>query len=400
MKKLTKYFLPGLLLLFLVISGLAVYRQLSNFTMTDLTFYDDELEKEEAEKKEAVYQKKQLELKRLITSLDANLMVIFNQLNLTVMPAGSQKEKVVVLKDRVFSWQQDIYQITVPTFARNPQEILEMKLAIVEKLSEQGHQLISSQREDTPEKLQERLFIGFQNDQLQVITHQLVLTKVIPKAQLALIIDDLGYDWSGLAKMLTIPRPITFAVLPDLPQSNQQARRVLAGGYDLILHQPMEPLAELDPGKGAIYLQMTAEEIIEILKNNLSILPEEIIGVNNHMGSKVTADSQIMEIVLQYFKARGLFFIDSSTTPYSVVEEVAREIGEPYQKNDIFLDNIDELSEIKHQVFQAGQLALRNGQAVAIGHVRTNTALGILTMIDQLEDMGIQLVYVQDLIYE
>ena len=143
---------------------------------------------------------------------------------------------------------------------------------------------------------------------------------------------------------------------------------------------------------------MTAEEIVDILEKNLAVLPDEIIGVNNHMGSKVTADQKIMGAVLQYLKERELFFIDSSTTAHSVVEEVAQEINQPYQINNVFLDNIDELVEIKLQISHVGQLALEHGHAIAIGHVRTNTAIGILEMIDQLEELGIQLVYVKDLV--
>lgn len=399
MKKLTQFLLPGLLLLFLVISGLLIYQQLANFSLTKFAFDDDEfIEQALEEKKEAAAAKKLLELQQLITDMDANLMIIFNQLNLTVLPAGSTKEEVQVMEEHVLSWQQDSYQITVPTFDRYPREIEEIKLTILTKLTEQGIQILKSQREDSPKKLQERLIIGFREDDLEVITHQLILTKIVPQGRLALIIDDLGYAWSGFEQMLTIPRPMTFAVLPHLPKSKTQARRVLRAGYDLLLHQPMEPLADVDPGKGAIYLQMIAEEIVEIMEKNLATLPDEINGVNNHMGSKVTADPEIMGVVLQYLKERELFFIDSSTTADSVVEEVAQEIGQPYQINNVFLDNIDEVAEIKLQIFRVGQLALEKGQAIAIGHVRTNTAISILEMIDHLEELGIQLVYVKDLV--
>src|SRR5690606_41144538 len=53
-----------------------------------------------------------------------------------------------------------------------------------------------------------------------------------------------------------------------------------------------------------------------------------VSGVNNHMGSKATADPRVVSDVLRAVKEAGLFFLDSRTTADSVVAQVARELGE------------------------------------------------------------------------
>ncbi len=402
MKKTSKYILSGLLLIILVISGLAI-AQHYGFSLTQIIFYQNRAQKK-AEKielqeklEEALINNELLDMSQAVQQIDNNLMIVFNQMNLQVLPAA-QEEQEILYREHPFRWILKTYQIEVPTFDRNPQEIRPLKEQLVQQILEQGGQLIDEKREETTDKIEEVLYFAHSvNDQL-ITTHELILTKVKPKARLAIVIDDLGYHWSEFERMMTIPRPMTFAVIPHLPESTHQAERVLEEGYDLIMHQPMEPISSLNPGEGAIYTEMTDEEIVDTLKTNLSTLPSGIIGVNNHMGSKVTADIRVMTTVLNYFNQQSLFFLDSKTSSQSIAEDVALEIGQPHQANNIFLDNVDQLADIETQLMKAGEIALQNSQAITIGHVKNYTAKAILEMIDELEAMGIQLVYVKDLL--
>lgn len=351
--------------------------------------------------KEKIKNAKLEQMNLLFQETDTSLTQILEDLDLKLTDVTQTEKRVQVYEDREFTWTTRTGKIQVPTFNRHPRELEEVKTKLAAAAETVGSQLLHEEILVTEEEIQQTLTFGFQGvNDVEVLTHQFILNKVKAKAKLAFIIDDLGYHWSEFDRMMTIPRPMTFAVIPHLPRSLKQANRVLEGGYDLILHQPMEAMSGFDPGEGAIYTHLQEAEIINTLKYNLDSLPAGLIGANNHMGSKATADPQVMDVVLRFFQEQGLFFIDSSTTTESVVPRVSQALQVEYGKNNIFLDNVDELEAIQGQVRKAGQLALQKKEAIAIGHVRNFTAKAILATIDELEAQGIQIVYAKDLLFQ
>jgi hypothetical protein len=186
---------------------------------------------------------------------------------------------------------------------------------------------------------------------------------------LAIIIDDAGYSLDELQAFLDLPLPLTVAVLPELPHSTEAARRVLAAGKDVILHCPMEPLGESDPGPGAIFTGQSPEKIREILDSDFTSVPGAL-GMNNHMGSKATADSAVMTSVLGYLKSRGKLFIDSRTTSVSVSSRIAESLEMPILQRDVFIDDDLDLAGIVAGFDKAVSAAKSRGTAVAIGHVQ------------------------------
>ena len=109
--------------------------------------------------------------------------------------------------------------------------------------------------------------------------------------------------------------------------------------------------------------------VSKIVDEDLDQLPS-IEGVNNHMGSKATADRALMKIIFKKLKKRGLFFVDSMTSHYSVCAALAEEMGLTYGKRDVFLDNINTREAITKQFMVLAQKARHRGYAVAIGHDR------------------------------
>ena len=121
-----------------------------------------------------------------------------------------------------------------------------------------------------------------------------------------------------LETFLALPFPLTIAVLPGLPNSEKAASAVRAAGKELILHQPMQAIGGQNPGPGAIRLGMGAHEVERIVEANLLTVPGAV-GMNNHMGSAVTADLGIMESVEEVAKSRGIYYLDSLTTSGTAV---------------------------------------------------------------------------------
>ncbi len=196
--------------------------------------------------------------------------------------------------------------------------------------------------------------------------------------RLAIVIDDLGED-AGLARRLAgLGLKLTFAVWPQSSHKNLVVQLALENQLDLLVHQPMEPRGypAMNPGPGAIFTTMTAAEIAAVVNQNLDLVPQAI-GMNNHMGSRFTANLSAMTATLDAVHQRGLFFLDSRTTGKSKGAAAARDTKTTFYQRDVFIDNQKNIQYIKRQLKQAEALARRRGFAVAIGHPHSQTLAAI-----------------------
>jgi polysaccharide deacetylase 2 family uncharacterized protein YibQ len=217
----------------------------------------------------------------------------------------------------------------------------------------------------------------------------------------AVVLDDAGMRLEELDRVLRIGRPVTLAILPGLPHSQELARRAREAGVDVLLHLPMEPedpsLARL-LGEFGVRVDMSEEEIGQTVRAALRAVPGAV-GVNNHMGSRATADPRVVGAVLRVVREEGLFFLDSRTTPRSSVEAVAKNLGVRTAHRSVFLDNDPSPEAVRGQVRRLAELALREGSAVGIGHAnRPHTPEVLAEMAAELEQRGVQLVPLRELV--
>lgn len=201
---------------------------------------------------------------------------------------------------------------------------------------------------------------------------------------LYLILDDGGHTLEDLRAFMGFDGVFTLAVLPRLEYSQEAARMAVALGHELILHQPMEPLGETDPGPGAIYTWDSPFRVRAVLRRNLAMFPDAI-GVNNHMGSKATSDSAVMDTVVGVLAHRNLFFLDSRTIHTSIAEAAAGRAGLPALRRDVFLDNVRTAEAINAQIDEALAIAESRGSAVMIGHVTSHELARVL--IDRYDEI-------------
>ncbi len=207
---------------------------------------------------------------------------------------------------------------------------------------------------------------------------------------MAVIIDDAGYSLEELQAFLDLPIPLTIAVLPDLPHSTEAARRVVAAGKDLILHGPMEPDGGQNPGPGVILTGMSPARIREMLDEDFASVPGAM-GMNNHMGSKATADPEVMRVVLGYLKDHGKLFIDSRTTAQTAGPRVAQEMDIPILQRNVFLDDDTREEQISSWFDKAAEEARTRGSAIAIGHVQNRGVADILRAAERtLASQGVR----------
>ena len=166
-----------------------------------------------------------------------------------------------------------------------------------------------------------------------------------------------------------------------------------------MLHLPMQGAAGFNPGEGAIFKGMPSDKIRTILLEDINAVPY-ISGVNNHMGSEATQDREIMMLVETELKHKGLFYIDSLTTAKSEGFKVAQEIGLPWNKRDVFLDNEQNDAYITGQLEELKRKALKNSSAIAICHPHPETIVVLQREIPKLKAEGITLERVSRLLHE
>jgi polysaccharide deacetylase 2 family uncharacterized protein YibQ len=221
-------------------------------------------------------------------------------------------------------------------------------------------------------------------------------TNFSPKV--AFIIDDLGYETEVARKMMELEFPVTLSILPFLQYSNFIAEEGRKNNQEIILHLPMEPSnSSANPGPGAIRSYMSEEEIRQSVRDCILNFPYTI-GANNHMGSRITENRELMEIVLEEIKGYNLFFIDSMTTKDSIAYEVAKEMGIKSAVRSVFLDNENDMEYIKGQMLKVQEIALKEGEAIAIGHSRINTFYVLKRMVPEFIKAGIEIVPVSELV--
>lgn len=222
---------------------------------------------------------------------------------------------------------------------------------------------------------------------------------VVQRPKLVLVIDDFGYSNQDVIRsFLRLPVKITVSVVPGHPYSQWVASNAKIAGKEVIIHMPMEPEGNANKNGEDAYMLLTnmrPDEINRRLENAYRELPEAV-GMNNHMGSLFTADPELMKIVIASLQRKGLFFIDSMTSPQSVAYEIAVRNNVPAALRTVFLDNVRDKGEIQAQFEKAIAIARRSGRAVAIGHVHPETLAALNEMIGSDLLAGVELVFASE----
>lgn len=227
-----------------------------------------------------------------------------------------------------------------------------------------------------------------QPDSVETISTPKVPAKKV--ADVYIVLDDGGHNLNHLQPFLDLEIPLTIAVLPELAYSKESALRIKNSGKTLILHQPMQAInLSTDPGPSAIMPEMSADQIRNLLTKNLDSLGIKI-GLNNHEGSLITADTYAMKVVMEVCKERGMFFLDSRTNSKSVCKSVASEYGVKLYERNTFLDNTPSQADMI-AMFKSGiEVAKKNGSVIMIGHVWSgkNLADVLQKMYDEYYPQG------------
>lgn len=225
------------------------------------------------------------------------------------------------------------------------------------------------------------------------------------EGHLAIIIDDVGRELHLFEQLLGLRFRLTFSVLPGAvyaPGAQLRLRGDRRRYREIMLHLPMEPLDPTHMQQGAearedfLRLGDDHEALRGKLEAALAVVPTAI-GVNNHMGSRLTADAAAMDTLMPILRARGLYFVDSRTTAATTAEAAARRAGVPVLARAVFLDDDPSEDAIDRALAQAA-LASRERPVVAIAHPSPAVVRVLETRLPELWRQGVAIYPVSDLL--
>lgn len=215
-------------------------------------------------------------------------------------------------------------------------------------------------------------------------------------SQIALIIDDMGNNKQD-ALAFALPSNVTFAILPNKALSKTFSNRAAAQQREVMLHMPMESLAGNNQEKNVLLSSMQPKQIVQTLKKALSTVPHAV-GVNNHMGSRLTQLTLHMSVTMEFLSEQGLYFVDSRTTRYSKAEIIAKKTGVLSAKRNVFLDHTPSTEQIDKQFNRLLRLSKKYGYAVGIAHPYPQTLEYLKEHLVSLQQHGIKLVKMSDIL--
>ncbi|MBT8439939.1 MAG: divergent polysaccharide deacetylase family protein, partial [Gammaproteobacteria bacterium] len=199
------------------------------------------------------------------------------------------------------------------------------------------------------------------------------------KAEIALIIDDLGNNPDTGLAALQLPGNIAYSFLPNTPHATILAELAHEKGKQVMVHIPMESEHHERLGPNALLADMEEQEYKSVLQAALEAVPYAV-GLNNHMGSLLTQKEMPMQWLMDVLGQNNLFFLDSRTTTKTVAQKTAGIMGITTLRRDVFLDNSRDEAAIRIQFAELISKAKRRGYATGIAHPYPET----ITVLKQM----------------
>ena len=219
-----------------------------------------------------------------------------------------------------------------------------------------------------------------------------------PLRKVAIIIDDMGCNLNAVKELLKINADLTFALLPFQAHTREAAEMFHKANKETLLHLPMEPVSypREKPGEGALFTDMSDEELLLQLKKNIADVPY-ISGVNNHMGSKFMTDEKKLILIFNELKKKKLFFVDSRTSNDTKAYAAAKKTGLQIAERKIFIDNNRDYNKIYANLIN---ITKDNDVSprIIIGHPYPETIRALKEATKVLHDKGVSIVPVSEIV--
>ncbi|MCK5912972.1 MAG: divergent polysaccharide deacetylase family protein, partial [Desulfuromusa sp.] len=232
------------------------------------------------------------------------------------------------------------------------------------------------------------------------LRYQVPTVVLTDRGKIAIIMDDLGDSLGTIRELLRLEIIITPSILPGTSRAVPATTLLQGAGREYMIHMPMQPRSypKTNPGANALLLGQSEFETRNLVRSYMAGVPGAV-GGNNHMGSRYTAESEPMRIVLNELQQHDLFFIDSRTIGDSVAFSEARKMGLRTATRNIFLDNREDVSYIRQQIRKMVQLAGKNREIIAICHPHAETLEAFQLEQEWLQQQSVDFVSASELVH-
>ncbi len=212
----------------------------------------------------------------------------------------------------------------------------------------------------------------------------------IRQPTIAIIVDDMGHHYRHGRELIELPFPITLAFLPGRKHTEALSELAHEHGKEIMLHAPMQTITGFQLGHGALTQDMDEYQLKQSLLSSLKSIPH-VRGINNHMGSLLTAEPRAMRWVMEALAQQPVYFVDSRTSPLSVAAKIADRYDIPHLTRDVFLDHQQTRKFVQKQFLKLIAIARERGSAIAIAHPHRVTIDYLSFALPRLDERGIQI---------
>jgi polysaccharide deacetylase 2 family uncharacterized protein YibQ len=212
--------------------------------------------------------------------------------------------------------------------------------------------------------------------------------------RIALVVGGLGIGANGTAEALRkLPGPVTLAFAPYGNDLERQVARARESGHEVLLQVPMEPFdyPDNDPGPHTLLTSLDAAQNLDRLHWLMSRV-QGYVGLVNDMGGRFAAAEQAMSPVLKEAAARGLIYLDDSSSARSLASQIAGANNVAFAKADLIIDQVPTPAEIDRALGRLETAARARGTAIGFAGALPVSIDRISRWVKAAESRGIVLV--------
>ncbi len=183
-------------------------------------------------------------------------------------------------------------------------------------------------------------------------------------ARLAIVFTELNsLQETQLADLESANWDKSLVVNPHSPNTVLKKLRYTRPRNELLLELAMEPSTYpfVDPGKHALFIHHSKEDVEKILKKDLDSLPQAAGFASRH-GDRAIENQPLLEKLFQFTAEKGLVFLDLTGSPRSLARQTAAAQGARNRSLTVFKDG----ERLEEELARKTLLAQRTGDAILV----------------------------------
>lgn len=202
-----------------------------------------------------------------------------------------------------------------------------------------------------------------------------------------------------LAALESAPWEKTLVIDPHCANPVLKKARFMNARNEVLVELPMEPSAYpfVDPGKHALFIHHSKEEVEKILAGDLDSLPKAA-GFASRLGDRAIENQPLLEKLFQFTARKGLVFLDFTGSPRSLAHQTAAAQSARSRTLTLFKDSL----RLDEEIARKAMVAQKTGDAIlAVQYTATgfrNLAKALEADVIRFNEIGLELVTLSSLV--